>query len=87
MGTRHVVLGYVLVVKPYRKHGNGAKGGGRKGSSGKRCTLYKLDASGKRKFVADTEGPNAKTALRELKSLTAVIPSHVAINNNGETTF
>ena len=84
MGTIRKILGYVVVVKPYRKHGNGAKGGGRKGSTGKRCALYKLGAQ---EPDVEAEGPNAVEAIRNLKKLTQVNPTYVAINHNGETHF
>lgn len=87
MGTERSVLGYVVVVKPYRKHGNGAVGGGRKGSSGKKCFLYKLSSTGARELVASAEGPTAKAVVRELRVVSKVIPQHVAVSHTGETFF
>jgi len=87
MGTERIVLGYVVVVKPYRKHGNGAKGGGRLGSTGKKCSLYKIGEAGSRELVASTEGPTAKAVVKELRSTTKIIPQYVAVNHNGETFF
>lgn len=66
MGTERIVLGYVVVVKPYRKHSNGAKGSGRLGSSGKKCFLYKIGETGSQELVASTEGPTAKAVVKEL---------------------
>ncbi len=87
MGTERSVLGYVVVVKPYRKHGNGAKGGGRLGSTGKKSSLYKINSAGVRELVASTEGATAKAVLKDLRSTTRIIPQYVAISHNGETFF
>jgi hypothetical protein len=88
MGTRHEVLGYVIVVKPYRKHGNGAKGGGRQGSSGKRCSLFKVDDKTQtRELVVETAGGTAAEAVRRLRESTRIIPTYVAISGHGETYF
>jgi hypothetical protein len=81
------MLGYVVVVKPYRKHGNGAKGGGRQESTGKKCSLFKINEGWHRELVASTVQPTAKAAVKEIRSSTRVIPQHVAINHNGETYF
>ena len=56
MGTKREQLGYVIEVKSYRKHGNGAKGGGRQGSSGKKCSLFKLGPGNQEELVATAEG-------------------------------
>ncbi|MDQ5950735.1 MAG: hypothetical protein QG639_11 [Patescibacteria group bacterium] len=87
MGTRREVKGYVVVVKPYRKSGNGAIGSDRKGNSGKRCFLYKVDDEGNRELVSSAEGPNAKVATKKLRDATGFIPSYVAISHKGETSF
>lgn len=88
MGTRREVLGYVIVVRPYRKLGNGAKGGGRQGSSGKRCSLFKInDKTQKRELVVETAGGTAAEALRRLRESTRVIPTYVSISGHGETYF
>lgn len=86
MGKDRQILGYVVVVKPYRK-GNGAVGGGRKGNTGKRCFLYKLEESGGRNLVSSVDGATAKEATRELRRQNRVIPQHVSINDRGETFF
>lgn len=87
MGTKRTNLGYVVVVKPWRKHGNGAKGGGRLGSTGKKCSLYRIDSAGKRELVASIEGATAKTVLRELRQTERLVPPYVTIKPNGETFF
>jgi len=87
MGTEHKVLGYVVEMRTWRKHGNGAKGGGRQGSSGKKAALYKTDAAGKRELVDSAEGSSAKDAQKNLRKKTGLIPQHVSINSHGETRF
>lgn len=87
MGTHREMLGYVVVMKPWRKHGNGAKGGGRQASTGKKCTLYKLDDRGNRELVASVEGSTAKAVAKELRVANKFIPPHVSINQSGETFF
>ncbi len=87
MGTKREPLGYVVVMKSWRKHGNGAKGGGRQGSTGKKCSLFKLDAKGNRELVASTEGSTAKAVTKELRTANKIIPPYVTINQSGETFF
>ena len=87
MGTERSVLGYVVVMKPYRKHGNGAKGSGRLGNSGKKCFLYKINTAGSRELIASAEGTTAKAVLKEIRSTTKIIPQYVAVSHNGETFF
>lgn len=87
MGTKREVLGLVVRVESFRKNGNGAKGGGRKGNSGKRAKLFKLDEKGGRELVAVAEEATAYAATKELRAKTNLIPPHVAINSHGETHF
>jgi hypothetical protein len=86
MGTDRKMLGYVVVVKPFRKS-NGAVGGGRKGSTGKRCLLYKMEEGGGRSLVSSVEGATAKDATRELRRQNRLIPQYVSIKDHGETFF
>jgi hypothetical protein len=85
MGTDRVLLGFVVEMKPWRKHGNGAKGGGRLGGTGKKCSLFKIDKAGNRELVAKIEGSTAKEVLRQLRASHKFIPTNVTINQNGET--
>jgi hypothetical protein len=87
MGTKREVLGLVVEVGSYRKSGNGAKGGGRKGNSGKRAKLFKFNKAGEKELLESAEGPTGSAAIRDLKSKTRMIPPHVAISNKGETHF
>jgi hypothetical protein len=87
MGTRHEMKGRVIVVKPYRKAGNGAKGGGRTGVSGKRGFVYVINPENKeRTLVAQAEGATFSDMCRHLRSATQ-IPMHVTIQKKGETYF
>ena len=79
-------LGRKVVVKAYRKHGNGAKGGGRKGQTGKKGSIYQLGNDGNCTKLATCEEPNF-TELSKKLFATNFIPRHVRINSNGETHF
>jgi hypothetical protein len=87
VGTERKTLGYVIVTKPWRKGGNGPIGSGRKGGTGKRCTLYKIEADGSRIYVDSEEGPTATATLKLLRLRQRIIPTYVAIKGHGETFF
>ena len=86
MGTERHVFSRLVVVKPYRKCGNGAKGGGRKGNSGKRGTIYSLAEGGARTELASADGTTFTDLSRKLRA-TGFIPEHVSLNKSGETHF
>lgn len=76
----------VIVVKPYRKHGNGAIGGGRKGQTGKRGIIYQCDERGNRQELARYEQPTFR-ALSQKLFATGHVPRHIAIKQKGDTYF
>ncbi len=86
MGTERHVFSRIVVVKPYRKSGNGAKGGGRKCNSGKLGTIYSLAQGGARTELAKAEGATFIDLSRKLRG-TGLIPQHVTLNKSGETHF
>ncbi len=86
MGTERTPLNRVVVIKPWRKHGNGAKGGGRKGNSGKRGVIYSVATDDTRTELASLEGTTFTDLSRQLRA-TGLIPQHVALNKSGETHF
>lgn len=79
-------LGRTIVVKSYRKSGNGAVGGGRKGNSGKKGTIYGTDESGKEVILAQCRAPTFRELSRELFA-TKLVPSGISIQRKGETRF
>lgn len=92
MGTRRTTLNRVVVIKSWRKHGNGAKGGGRQGSSGKKGQIFQVEDDGTRtvlqlgKDVDVLTGATLADLSRKLRS-TGLIPQHVTLNSSGETHF
>lgn len=88
MGTQRTPIGRVVVVKTHRKEGNGAKGGGRKGNTGKKGIIYDLapDGSYVEPPLAERKGGTFTELKKELRS-TRLIPPHVALNKCGETVF
>jgi hypothetical protein len=85
MGTQRLLLNRVVVVKPWRKHGNGAKGGGRQGTSGKKGTIFQLENGTQTELKTET-GSTFTDLSRKLRS-SGLIPQHVALNKSGETRF
>lgn len=79
-------LGRKVVVKAYRKHGNGAIGSDRKGQSGKRGIIYELNGENGEKELIRFERPTFK-ALSKMLFGTGLIPRHVSIKSSGETVF
>lgn len=79
-------LGRRVVVKSYRKFGNGAIGGGRKGQTGKMGIIYQIDELGNKLELARHEQPTF-TALSQKLFDTKYIPRYVAIKKNGVTDF
>ncbi len=81
-----VRLGMKVVITTYRKHGNGAKGSGRKGQSGKRGIIYHMADDGTKKKLAKAEEPTFKELSKKLFD-TGLIPRDVTINRSGTTEF
>lgn len=86
MGTQRPLLNRLVVIKSWRKHGNGAKGGGRQGSSGKKGTIYQIERDGTRSELA-TESEGTFTNLSRKLRKSGFIPQYVALNKSGETRF
>ncbi len=87
MWPNRVLLHRVIVVQSYRKAGNGAKGGGRQGCSGKRGTVYQVDPeTGKRKVIHSAVGPTFRDMCKALRQGN-FIPPYVSIQSKGETSF
>jgi len=86
MGTERTLLNRIVVIKTWRKHGNGAKGGGRQGSSGKQGTIFQMESDGTRTELA-TESEGTFTNLSRKLRKSGFIPQHVALNKSGETRF
>jgi len=90
MGTRHEVLGRVVVIKKgdRNKHGNGAKGSGRQNGTGMNAYLYQFDKDGNRTLVASVTGSTFKDVKQNLRAAApGMIPPHVAIKDDEETHF
>jgi DNA-binding PadR family transcriptional regulator len=79
------VLGRKVVVKTWRKKGNGAIGGGRKNNSGKMGIIYQVSDQGEEE-LARCKGSTFKDLSRKLFD-TGFIPRNVAISSSGETLF
>lgn len=79
-------LGRKVIIKTHRKFGNGAKGGGRKGQTGKRGIIYKICEDGTEAELACIDESTFKTLSKKLFA-TGLIPRHVAINSSGETLY
>lgn len=78
-------LGRIVTITAKRK-GNGAKGGGRKGSSGKKGVIYQVDEDGKKTELARASGATLKELSRELRK-TGLIPEYVSLNSKGDTSY
>lgn len=79
-------VGRKVVVKPYRKHGNGGFGGGRKGQTGKRGIIYELPGDKEPQELMRFEEPTFGALKKKLFGLGGV-PTHVTINKSGETLY
>lgn len=79
-------LGRKVVVKTHRKFGNGAKGSGRKGQTGKRGIIYQLNVDNTVTELVRLDEPTFKALSKKLFG-SGFIPPNVSINPNGETTF
>ncbi len=92
VGTERTAHNRVVVIKSWRKHGNGAKGGGRQGSTGKKGQIFQVATDGTRTALklskdADTlTGATFADLSRKLRG-TGLIPRHVALNSRGDTHF
>jgi hypothetical protein len=80
------LLGRKVVVKTWRKKGNGAIGSDRKNSSGKMGIIYQVDDQGKKSELARCTGTTFKDLSRKLFS-TGFIPRCISISSSGETIF
>lgn len=72
-------MGITIKISTHRKHGNGAKGGGRKNSSGKKAVVLQ-SGQDPVTVVAST----ATSLIREVRERFR-ISSDVKINREGET--
>lgn len=72
-------MGITIEMKSDRKNGNGAKGSGRKGSTGWKAIVHK---QGCKKEVL--KGPTA-TELLQIVRAHFNIPPHITINRKGQT--
>lgn len=79
-------LGRKVVVKPYRKHGNGGFGGGRKGQTGKRGIIYEVTQDKKPEELMRFEEPTFGALKKKLFG-PGGIPTYVTINKSGETVY
>lgn len=79
-------LGRRIVVKTDRKEGNGAKGGGRKGNSGKKATIFQIDDRGKETELALCRAGTFTELKRDLYR-TGHVPNYVQISKDHETLF
>jgi len=79
-------LGRKIIVKTDRKEGNGGKGGGRKGNTGKKATIVERDSEGKETTLAECKGSTFVDLKRKIRK-TGYVPSYVQINSSGETLF
>ena len=79
------LLGRVVKISTQRKS-NGAVGGGRKNTSGKKGVIYQVGKVGARTELATVSESTFKTLSRELRK-TGYIPQYVALNSYGETLF
>jgi len=78
-------LGRKVVVKTHRKHGNGAVGGGRKNSTGKRGIIYGIKGD-KEVELTRCDASTFRELKRKLYE-TGYIPRNVSISSSGETAF
>lgn len=72
-------LGLTITISSHRKHGNGAIGGGRKGSTGKKAEVTRKGTES-----VTITGTSTTDLLRKVRNRFS-IPSNVKINNKGET--
>lgn len=79
------MLGRIVTITAKRK-GNGAIGGGRKGSSGKKGVIYQVDDAGKKTELARASGATLKELSRELRK-TGFIPEYVSLKSKGDTAY
>ncbi len=77
--TEHKEIGLTIKISSHRKHGNGAVGGGRKNTSGKKAVISKI---GNENVVI-----TACTMCQLLKDIRSKfnIPPYIKINEKGET--
>lgn len=80
------LFGRKVVVKTWRKCGNGAIGSGRKGQTGKRGIVYQLDRHGKQTELTRHDAPTFKELSKKLFG-TGLIPRNISIKSSGETVF
>jgi hypothetical protein len=79
-------VGRKVVVKPYRKHGNGGFGGGRKGQTGKRGIIYEVVEDKEPQELMRFEEPTFGALKKKLFG-PGCVPTYVTINKSGETVF
>jgi hypothetical protein len=74
-------LGLTIEIKTHRKEGNGAKGGGRKGNTGKKGIITKQGEE-----PITVTGNTARELLGKIRKQFK-IPPHVSINQKGMTSL
>lgn len=79
-------LGRKIIIKTDRKEGNGGKGGGRKGNTGKKAIIFQIDSAGKEKELARCKGSTFTDLKRNLHK-TGLVPNYVDIKKGTETLF
>ena len=72
-------MGLTITISSHRKHGNGAIGGGRKNTSGKKAVIHQ---EGGEKVTLT--GSTTKDLLRKIREY-FTIPHYLTINAKGET--
>ncbi len=72
-------MGLTITISSHRKHGNGAVGGGRKSTSGKKAVIHQ---NGGEKVVLT--GSTTTELLKKVRNQFNV-PHYVAINKKGKT--
>lgn len=77
--TEKKEVGLIIRISPDRKHGNGAKGGGRKNTSGKKAVITK-ECGEKVTLTRSTTTDLLRAVRVEFK-----IPHNIQINRKGET--
>lgn len=79
--TEQDKMGLTITIGPHRKHGNGAVGGGRQHTSGKKAVISK-EGEGTVVLTGSTVSALLKDVRKQFK-----IPPHIRIHEKGETSI
>lgn len=79
-------LGRKIVIKTDRKEGNGGKGGGRKGNTGKKAIVSAIDEHGVATELIRCKG-GTFTELKKNLYNSGFVPRYVDIRKGQETMF